>query len=340
MACANPQQDIPSYRLEITQSFPPETAAIDDNYLAQPVSFTKIGQTLYVADVKRHEILMYGLDEQYLGIFGRTGDGPGEFRDLNHLLPDINDDGLWVLSHGGMRLQHVDIECKYLDGFYVPFPTGSFAPLTEETIVFTCAPNSEHGSLVCTDHKGDIKWISSDILEVEGTAGFIPLTNSSSVVVLKGEVWQLFEHFNVIRVFSSEGELLRETSFDDELIKTAHEDNIADHLLLATGVARINDRQVAPSRIFNKPRTVNGDIWVQAYLHLFPIKEPDRRHYILQINDQGMIVARFYTETEEPLFLVDILPLNMESTFNVMLLTAGYRELIPQIHYCLVAINN
>jgi hypothetical protein len=283
---------------------------------------------------------MYNLDEKYLGIFGRTGDGPGEFRDLNYLLPDFTEDGLWVLSHGGMRLQHVDTECKYLDGFYTPFPTGSFAPLTEETIVFTCAPNSEHGSLVCLDYNGDINWISSDILEVEGTAGFVPLTNLSSVVVLNDEVWQLFEHFNVIRVFSSEGQLLRETSFDDELIKAAHEDNIADHLLLATGVARRNDRQIAPGRIFYKPRTVNGYIWVQAYLHMFPIKEPDRRHYLLQINDQGMVVARFYTETEELFLLVDVLPLNPEPSLNMMLLTSGYRELIPQIHYCEVVENH
>ena len=316
------------------RAFPPEDVISEDNYLASPVSIAGIGDTLFVADVKRDEIIRYRTNGEYLGAMGRAGDGPGEFRELNAVVTDFSGAGLWVHSHAGMKPQHLTRDSQYLGGFYPPYPAYGFAPLTDSTLVLVCDPNAEHGSLVCVTNAGEPVWSTSPILEVEGTAGFVPLTNSSAVAVLNGDIWQIYEHFNIIRIFSPVGVLLRERTFTDELIILAHEENIADHLLLATGVTRRNDRQVSPTRIFAKPRVAGGYLWIQAYLHLFQLEEPLARHCIVQINRAGEVVARYFTEEEEPLFIIDVLPLSTRPHTSMMLLTAGHRHSVPQVIHC------
>lgn len=78
-----------------------------------------------VAEASTSKIHLYKLDGTWLRSLGRRGEGPGEFRTIERLIP-ISSDTVAVLSSG-----HIDLvtETGFLDRIRLPFPLGELARL-------------------------------------------------------------------------------------------------------------------------------------------------------------------------------------------------------------------
>lgn len=77
----------------------------DPEGLGRPGALTVSGKRIYVSDVKRHRIAVYGIDGTFVQAFGRRGDRPGEFNFPTYMWFDKKADRLWVTDSGNFRLQ-------------------------------------------------------------------------------------------------------------------------------------------------------------------------------------------------------------------------------------------
>ncbi len=77
----------------------------DPEGLGRPAALAVSGNRIYVSDVKKHRVAVYGIDGTFLQAFGRRGDRPGEFNFPTYLWFDRKADRLWVTDSGNFRLQ-------------------------------------------------------------------------------------------------------------------------------------------------------------------------------------------------------------------------------------------
>jgi len=279
--------------LTISSIFPDTSLSNEIDYLARPLSMIQIGNDLLISDQGRNEIVRYSLDGDFLGTIGRTGHGPGEFRSIDHLKTDHRGTGFWVRGFGGSRLIHFDIHGDYISSFTPPYPVRSFDVLDDGSLVITCGPNAEHGSLVRLSEDGEVIWEASPTLEIAGTSGFIPLTNGSQVAVLDDVIFQFYVSFNVIRTFSTEGVMIDEFSLNDDFLATMHDRSVDGHLDLWGG-----NLQSGPMTMYLGAREAQGSIWLCTQVHAVLPEEIKYRRYFYEINKSGSIENRYYFEAE------------------------------------------
>ena len=77
----------------------------DPEGMGQPAALAVSGKRIYVSDVKKHRVAVYGIDGTFLQAFGRRGSAPGEFNFPTYMSFDKKTDRLWVTDSGNFRLQ-------------------------------------------------------------------------------------------------------------------------------------------------------------------------------------------------------------------------------------------
>jgi len=99
--------------------YPVQILESDDEvvlYKARTMRYDRLRKRLYVANSGDHNILVFDDDLKYIGSFGREGQGPGEFEQLQGM--DICGSGKLVVAEWG-RIQVFDESYHYLSGFPV-----------------------------------------------------------------------------------------------------------------------------------------------------------------------------------------------------------------------------
>lgn len=86
----------------------------DPEGLGQPAALAVSGTRIYVSDVKKHRVAIYGIDGTFLQAFGRRGNGPGEFNFPTYVWFDKATDRLWVTDSGNFRLQWFTPDGRFL----------------------------------------------------------------------------------------------------------------------------------------------------------------------------------------------------------------------------------
>lgn len=77
----------------------------DPEGMGRPAALAVSEKRIYVSDVKKHRVAVYGIDGTFLQAFGRRGNGQGEFNFPTYLWFDKKADRLWVTDSGNFRLQ-------------------------------------------------------------------------------------------------------------------------------------------------------------------------------------------------------------------------------------------
>ncbi len=230
--CSSGFPETPSTPLVSVRAFPPEPAEGDtiSVFLGAVLGFDRIGDLFAIPDQKQSKIHLFGAGGEYIRSFGREGFGPGELNVITFLRADPVGRALWVVSNVGTKLIHLTLDDDYLGGFSLPFSgTASFVPLPDRRIVMTCPDAAMKGSLACLDEEGDVLWRASPPLEFDGNRGFLPAVNGSFACLVGGEVWQVYDAFNIIRVFSPEGGLLREFHVRERYLEEQHAESVRLH---------------------------------------------------------------------------------------------------------------
>ena len=328
-SCGKDTAAFPTLPLTIHAIFPDTSSTDEFDYLARPLSMIQIGNDLLISDQGRNEIVRYCLDGDYLGTIGRTGNGPGEFRSIGHLRVDHRGTGFWVRGFGGNRLIHFDMHGDYKRSFTPPFSFTSFDVLDDGSLVITCGPNAEHGSLVRLSGAGEVIWEASPTLEIAGTSGFIPFTNTTEVAVLDGVIHQFYTHFNIIRTFTVDGVLINEFSLNDDFLAAMHDQSVDGHLELAGG-----NLHSGPMTMYLNVREAQGSIWLCTQVHAVLPEEIKYRRYFYEINTSGSIENRYYLETE--IFtgmFSDFMPVNRGGMRYLVVLSA-FGDRSPCLIWC------
>jgi sugar lactone lactonase YvrE len=77
------------------------------NHLLRPCGLAISATQLFVADSKRHCIVVFGLNGEFISEFGRRGAGPGEFNFPTHIAAD-SEGNLYVTDSMNSRVQILD----------------------------------------------------------------------------------------------------------------------------------------------------------------------------------------------------------------------------------------
>lgn len=100
-------------QLQLLRSFPKETDEPGGVYFAQAQRLSSDLQgRIYVSDIKAGQIFIFGPAGDFLGKFGRRGQGPGEFNIPGRVL--LKGDQLAVLDPGNTRIQYFSAEGRFV----------------------------------------------------------------------------------------------------------------------------------------------------------------------------------------------------------------------------------
>jgi hypothetical protein len=333
VGCTRRVPEAPLVAVTSIRSFPPEPASGDTEsvYIGGALSFDLVDGLLVVPDQRQTKIHLFSQDGEYLRSFGRYGFGPGELDVITFLRADPDGEGFWVVSNVGNMLIHLTLAYEYMGGFRLPFSgTASFLPLTGGRIVMTCEDGAAQGSLVCLDHNGELVWRASPPLEIAGSRGFLPIVNGSFVCRVGEEIWQVYATFNIIRVFSPEGEMRREFRPQDRFLEEEHAANIERHIDFNRGVHNKQGMLVAARRILISARG-GAD---RCYLVTMPRQTTPgvegNTVSIFVVAAEGEVLTRFFL-APAPGAVFDIVPLGDGDAFRAALLVKT-GESPDQIH--------
>lgn len=191
-------------------SFPNET---DETVLAFPQGLC-IDNTglIYILDQTQSSIFVYKQDGSLVRKIGRRGMGPGEFN-----LPQAFccDEGrLYVSDQGNRRVQVLDSEGQYIDGFNSYRSLLTIAHLGDTILgqeIFDDSEVDKFTLLAKFSYSGAKQTTFgkpvNDSIDLEG----LPLGASSArVKVFKEKIYVLFSYYPLLRVYSKNGNLLSE----------------------------------------------------------------------------------------------------------------------------------
>jgi hypothetical protein len=131
--------------------------------LYRPVDLVLDGAGLFVLDMDDNNVKVFSRDGAFLYMFGRKGQGPGEFHRPSGL--DIQGHRVYVADAGNRRIQILDNRGGYLAGFKVPLSPYRVLALEEDRIVVLTLPSVRSGPeklLHCYDSRGELLWEAAD----------------------------------------------------------------------------------------------------------------------------------------------------------------------------------
>ncbi len=289
-ACSD-KSDVESRDLHINSTFPVESAVDTSNYLWNPRRFELVDSLIVVTDGRRNLVLVYGLDGTFRRTIGKYGQGPGEFINPGTIRRDPVTHGVWIASNS--RLTLLDQNLTYVSSFLPPVTVGGFDVLADGNLVISTIPTSERGSLLEVSRSGEVLWDTSPALSVGKLSPFAGYYCVSDVVTVGSVIWQVYTFFNVIREYTSEGELVREFSVEHELARRRNAENL-DKLERD----RAGTRFTGPSSVFMAARASGGLVWLVG---TFLPSESDQYppiHY-MAIEPTGRVAELYALQDEE-----------------------------------------
>jgi hypothetical protein len=208
--------------LEKVSSFP---SAEDENrgiYLSSPGGFlvTPSGR-IYIPDINNDEAYVFDLIGRYLFRFGRSGQGPGEFRQPTVIAQ--SDDQVVIEEMMNMRLQIFDSAGTYLRGARL-FKTYHSMVLVDGLIYATpylmLPPDEQKGAnlIDVLDQQGRVLRSFGTPLEVD-PFDFALLNHALLKVDAERNLWLAFQCFPLIRKYALDGRLLKEFSYQYAVVK-------------------------------------------------------------------------------------------------------------------------
>ncbi|MGB7294781.1 MAG: 6-bladed beta-propeller [Candidatus Aminicenantales bacterium] len=184
--------------------------------LYRPVDLVLDEAGLFVLDMDDNNVKVFSRDGAFLYMFGRKGQGPGEFHRPSGL--DIQGAHVYVADAGNRRIQILDKRGGYLAGFKVPLSPYRVLALEEDRIVVLALPSGRSGPeklLHCYDGRGELLWEAVDAF-FSGDSIYDLMRNRMFIRKTPGgEVWLVpAADSRIVRRMSAAGFLLGEIKVD------------------------------------------------------------------------------------------------------------------------------
>jgi hypothetical protein len=276
--------------LSVYWTAPSEESVEIDYYLWHPRSVVRIGDSLFVADSRRNEVQVYTLEGEPIGVFGGKGFGPGELIEVLGLERSPDNQSVYLLQHGGNRVDRFRTDGVFVNGLMLPRSCSSLDVLPEQRgIACVGYATNTLGGLFLVSPEGRILFEVSPPIDVSSKA-FSAQMQTSLVVVIDTEIWQVWTNFNHVRVFSFSGQMIREFGIQDELIKATDE---IYRQRLAEGATS--------SRFIFSAKAHDGYLWLSANIAPSVVKMGASAYYLFKVTADGQAVARYYLPIKTPL---------------------------------------
>ena len=183
--------------------------------------------TYYVDDIHTNRILQFSKDDELLNIIGRQGEGPGEFIDPSCMKYYDNGEAgkLYVLDNGGTRLQMFDVNGKYTDTkskieisaqfFDIDNDGNIIVPMRTdiEYLLTKFSPTGEVLQKIIPIDKND-ELLFKDEIKVFQRFGEVVYDKKNNLY------WIFFTFSPDIRIYNSNGDLIKEIQFASKSIDT------------------------------------------------------------------------------------------------------------------------
>lgn len=202
----------------------------------RPLDLAVVGDSVYVVDNGNDHVVVLGRNLEVLGVLGREGEGPGEYRQPVGIRPSPG--GVMVSDMGNSRFTEIDRTGAVLRAFQAPSGLQSFAVTGAGAVIVPSRDGAHHFSLIRADGPEELgRWPGDSAAEPDRDerfsieAGF----RDPRVAVTAGDTVHVFdEREAVLYKYTSEGELMLRRS-----VPTALRDSAAAAMQrLVGGLAR------------------------------------------------------------------------------------------------------
>jgi len=275
------QDNEPNNKPEITEltfktSFP--VAGKQEWYLAIPVSM-KIddNNNFFICDVSQNKILHINQKGTLIKKFGRVGRGPGDL--FNPIALYYKNDTIYVSEGIPHWIKWFDTKGNYINGFKVLYVAKSIC-MVNDKIYTSILPRDETGvtnMIFVYNKKGELINKFGEFLD------FVPnLSNIISRSLLlnhNNKLYVLFAYYPVLRVYSPEGELLRELTLN----KSEYRKKFPDRYKWENFKKRKDSIASSPSGLFSSYFIADNYIFIQLH----------NDNLIDQYDFSGNLVRRF-----------------------------------------------
>ncbi|MBN2408483.1 MAG: 6-bladed beta-propeller [Candidatus Aminicenantes bacterium] len=186
--------------------------------LYRPVDLVLDGAGLFVLDMDDNSVKVFSREGVFLTMFGRKGQGPGEFHRPSGL--DILGEHLYVADAGNRRIQILDRKGGYRGGFKVPLSPYRVLALKEDRIIVLSLPSARSRTeklLHCYDSQGELLWEAVDPI-LSGDSVYDLMRNRLFIRKTCGlELWLVpGADSRIVRRMSAAGFLLGEIKVDED----------------------------------------------------------------------------------------------------------------------------
>jgi hypothetical protein len=302
--------------LKIERSFPSAEQEEAGHFLNQPRAFIMDGQgRFYISDQNDHIVYRFDSRGQYLGQFGRQGQGPGDLSIPKHL--QILDDEIAVNELGNMRIQYFTLEGvplrsvrrphDYWDLVILPYRGFVGAPLGVE-------PNQKAMLIDVVSPEGKIIREFGEPVPFEYHQSTM---NSRKILVnADREIILFFDHLSIVRKYSMDGRLLWEKQIETPF-------SAAKDMLNRRANSSLPDHRPAYRGIVGTAGYLDGFYFISDQV--------GSRLWIWEMNEKLSILRTYYAELKDQCFVEDIIPIKEHGRMRFSALVLGGEE-EPKIH--------
>lgn len=213
--------------IELEQLFSFPTPAQEENgvYLVQGRHITKDAQNhLFISDMRGNAILKFDSEGVSLGKIGRSGQGPGDLS-LPHFFHITADNVMIVGETGNMRFHFLDTNGTFLGSFKIFRGYLSWTTDSRGRIFAVPRLHPETKNIIeILSREGEILGSFGEPLRFEHE---IALYNDATICLNhRSEIIVGFKHIPIIRAYSTEGTLLRETRIPGKIFEDKEQSNL------------------------------------------------------------------------------------------------------------------
>jgi len=221
-------RQVETIRLGLMLSFPSEGQAGPDIFLNGAAYFDQNREgNIYVSNTKEGNILCFGPNGRLLAKLGRKGKGPGELSYITNIIAE--DDFILVNDLGNRKFQLFDTSGQPRKALKIYSTYNRIVFDKNTSLIFAARMiNSPDDKLI------DAISLNGDLVRPFGA----PMNFDKKLTLLndvnlafdpRGNLLVAFSFFPIIRVYSREGTLLRESHIDWEAMRSKERENLAGY---------------------------------------------------------------------------------------------------------------
>lgn len=184
-----------------------------DDYLVNPVGFATNGNDMiFVSDNLPSQIKKYSFSGDFNGVFGRRGQGPGEFVSPTGL--DFLDNNLFIEDRGNLRFKRLSDSGEVKNIYAHQYPYVEF--VVSQNSIYTFSPPSffitgdleERDLITVYDQVGNIINSFGEYISFPEN---IPAGMSWPYLKFENDLLHVaFQYFPIYRIYTKDGELINE----------------------------------------------------------------------------------------------------------------------------------